>query len=104
MVPNELTDFGQERVHALFRWGDAQISLILAYRMPQKVKAVRNMRDAGLLQGECQTAFPQELLREGADFVGQQRLRGAGDNEVIRIPDEIDLRLAASPGFGIRPL
>jgi hypothetical protein len=41
---------------------------------------------------EFKTSFLQELLDQGLDFSFQQFFRFTGDDEVIRVADEIDTR------------
>jgi hypothetical protein len=58
VVPDELTDLGEERLHGLLCRGEAPLSPIFASRVAEKGKAVRHRRDVGLLRGECQAACP----------------------------------------------
>ena len=49
------------------------------------------MRDSGFLVGEFETPLLQEVCHERLDFITEKFLRFAGDNEVIRIADQMDL-------------
>ena len=49
------------------------------------------MRDAGFLGRELQTAVAQKLLDQRLDFVFQHVPGRAGNDEVIRVPNEINL-------------
>jgi hypothetical protein len=55
------------------------------------------MRDASLLRRELQSPFVHKLLDEGEDFVFQHVLGRTGDDEVIRIPNQVDFRNASNP-------
>ena len=48
------------------------------------------MRDLGFLVGEFQPAFLQEVSHERLDLITKESLRRAGDQEVIRIADQVD--------------
>ena len=47
--------------------------------------------------GEFKTPLLQEVSHERLDFVTEQFLRGAGDDEIIRIADQVDLVLLPLP-------
>ena len=48
------------------------------------------MRDPGLLVGELEPSFFQEVSHENLDLITKESLRCAGDQEVIRIADQVD--------------
>ena len=48
------------------------------------------MRDPGLLVGELEPSFLQEVSHERLDLITKEFLRCAGDQEVIRITDQVD--------------
>ena len=48
------------------------------------------MRDLGLLVGEFEPSLLQELSHERLDLITKKFLRCAGDQEVIRITDQVD--------------
>jgi hypothetical protein len=52
VVPNEPPDLREDPLDALFGWGEAQISMILANGVAEKVESVGDMGDRGLLWGE----------------------------------------------------
>src|SRR5437764_7629802 len=58
-------------------------------------------RDVRLLGGEFQSSFAQEGLHQRSHLVLQEFLRTPGDDEVIRISDQVDFRLPAQSG-GLR--
>jgi hypothetical protein len=57
VVPNESPDLREEPLDALFGRGEAQIPVILANGMTEKVESVCNMGDRGLLWREREAAF-----------------------------------------------
>jgi RNA-directed DNA polymerase len=65
-------------------------------RLTQKLETVLNVRDAGFLVGEFETPLSQEVFHERLDFILQQKPRCAGDDEVIRIANQVDLAFLAS--------
>src|SRR5438093_9280179 len=85
VVPNESPDLCEEPLDALFGRGEAQIPVILANGMTEKVESVCDMGDRGLLWREREAAFAQKLLDERTDFRFQQGSGAARNNEVIRI-------------------
>ena len=48
------------------------------------------MRDPGLLVGELEPSFLQEVSHERLDLTTKKFLRCACDQEVIRIADQVD--------------
>jgi len=54
------------------------------------------MSHAGLFRRELKASLPEELLNHGTDFIFQQLFRDTGDNEVIRIPNQIDFGIESS--------
>src|SRR5262249_28256940 len=59
--------------------------------LAQEVEAVLPMRDPGLLVRELQPSFLQEVGHERSDLITKEVLRCAGDPQVIRIADPVDL-------------
>src|SRR5262245_34594164 len=49
------------------------------------------MRDAVFLMGDFETPLLQEVCHERLHFIAEKFLRRAGNNEVIRIADQVDL-------------
>ena len=99
VVPHESPDLRAEPLDALFGRGEAQIPVILAHGVTEKVASVCDRGDRGLLWGEHQAPFVQEWFDEGADLSCQQDSGAARKNAVIRIADQIDCGMAASAGF-----
>src|SRR5262249_6468164 len=64
--------------------------VVTPYLLAQKVEAVFHLREFGFLVGESETPLGQEVLHERLDFITQKRRRRAGDNEVIRIANQVD--------------
>src|SRR4051794_19606093 len=91
-VVDRLLDLGQERLDAPLRWLDQDLAIAEAPdRLAQEIEAVLDMRDPGLLVGEFETPLAQEVFHERLDFSSQEDPRCAGDDEVIRIADQMDL-------------
>ena len=100
---NNSTDFLQKRVRVLFRRFHQRLAVIFAEVLSEEVKPLVNMGDACLVGGERQPSFLQEPLHQGANFTFQQLLRVAGDDEVVRIANEIDLGRPDFAGFPLLP-
>ena len=63
------------------------------------------MRDPGLLERELEPSSLQEVGHERLDLITKEVLRCAGDQEVIRIADQVDLvhpSLFRRPGEVVR--
>src|SRR2546430_16648494 len=65
--------------------------------LSEEVEPLVNMCDAGLLRRELQAPFAKELLDEGADFTFQHVPGRTGDDEVIRISNEVDFGIDGRP-------
>ena len=65
---------------------------------PRKSKPF-HMRDDCLRRRKLKPSFSQKLLNQGFDISFQQLFRFAGDDEVIRITDEIHRGILASEGL-----
>ena len=68
---------------------------VAAHVLAQKVETPGHTRDAGFLGGEFETPLFQEVCHERLHFVTEKFLRRAGDDEVIRVADQMDLVLPA---------
>jgi hypothetical protein len=93
-------DFLQERVRVLLRWFHEWFAIVATEVLSEEVEAFVDVREACLVGGERQPSFFQERFDQGTHFIFQQLLRVAGDDEVVRISDEVDLGL---PRFAISP-
>jgi len=61
------------------------------------------MRDDRLRWRKFKTSFSQKLLDEAFDFSFQEFFRSTGDDEVIRITDEMNTRFFTSKGLETFP-
>src|SRR5262249_13139016 len=100
VVPNEAPNLREEPLDALFGRSEAQIPVILADGVTEKVESVCDMGDCGLFWRAREAAFAQELFDEGADCRCQQGRGVASNNEVIRISDRLILAWRPRPFFG----
>ena len=76
---NDGSNFPQERLDTLRRRLDEQLTVVFADVLAQEVKAIRDVRDHGLLGREFQTALPQEHFNERFHLIFQQFLRRPSD-------------------------
>ena len=94
------SDVVQEGFHILLRRLDAPFSVwIPAHIVPKKIKAIFHVRDDCLRGRKLKPSFSQKLLDQGFDISFQQFFRFAGDDEVIRITDEIHRGILTSKGL-----
>jgi hypothetical protein len=79
---------------------------VLTYIVPEKVEALFDMSYAGLLLREVQSSDAKKLRNQRLYFVLQQLFRASGDDEVIRISNEIHFGgLAEVPAqFRFKPI
>ena len=91
IVLDDSPNFLQERVSVLLRWLDEQFAIEFAEMLSEEIEPFVGVRDAGFLGRELKDPLVKKLLNEGTDFCFQPFLGGAGDNEVIRIPNQIHL-------------
>ncbi|HKB38665.1 MAG TPA: hypothetical protein VKD72_19630 [Gemmataceae bacterium] len=91
LVPDRVVYLGQEPLLVLAGRLQQKLGPKTAHVLAQEVEAVCHMRDAGFLVGEFETPLLQEVCHERLHFVAQKFLRGARDDEVIRIADQVDL-------------
>lgn len=100
--PNQGSGFTQEGVDTLAGGCHENRAVIVTDVLAEKVKASGDMRDFGLLGGENQITFVEELFHERADFGFEQFQGTAGDNEVISKSHQVDFGPATPGGsFGI---
>jgi hypothetical protein len=78
-------------MRVLLRRLDEQLAVILAEVLSEEVEPFFDRRDAGFLWRELQTTVAQKLLDQWSDFIFQHVLSRAGDDEVIRVTNEVDL-------------
>jgi hypothetical protein len=94
------SDAIQEGFNILLGRLDEQFPVrISAHVLSEEIKAVLHVRNDGLRRREFKTSFLQKMLDEGFDLSFRQFFRFTGDDEVIRVTDEIDTRFLTSKGF-----
>ena len=89
-APNAVTRLFQHAAHALPRGFDQQFLSEFAQALTQEIKSLVNACDDGLFRRERESALPQETDDGGFDLLLQDFPRRGGDNEVIRVTDEVD--------------
>lgn len=97
---DDRSDFAKKQLHVFLGWLDQYLAIVLAYSLPKKIKSLFDVREPGFFFRKLQPSLPQKLLHEGPDFFFQQFFRTASDDEVIRIPYEVDLCRISLMGFG----
>ena len=65
---------------------------VTAHVLPEEIKAFLHVRDDRLRRRKFEPSFLQKLHNDGFNLSFQQFFRPAGDNEVVRITDEIHRR------------
>ena len=81
---NHRPDFLQESVHVFLGRFYQKFAVILSDVHSEEVEPLLNVRDAGFLWRELQAPVAQKLLDQWLDFIFQQFLGRAGNDEVIR--------------------
>ena len=99
---HNVPDLVQKRLDIFPRRSDDQLVAVLPDILAEKVKALRDWHDAGLLFREFQTPFPQEKLNGGADFMFEDLFRGPGDNKLDRHRGQLGCTPATPPGMRVR--
>ena len=97
MVADALPHLLQKHMRVLLGGSDEQLTVELAEVLSEEVESVFDMRDAGLLWRELQAPVSQKLLNQWFDFVFQQFLGCAGDDEVIRVSNEVHFGVGFPP-------
>jgi len=87
----------KEGVRVLLRRLDQELAAIFADVLAQEVESLFDVRDASFLWRELQAPVVQKLLNQRLDFVFQQFLGAAGNDEVIRVSYEAHFRIAPLP-------
>src|SRR5262245_27906737 len=90
LLPDQVVYLGQEPLLVLAGRLQEKLGPETTHVLAQEVEAVCHMRDAGFLVGEFETPLLQEVCHERLHFVTQKFLRGARNDEVIRIADQVD--------------
>ena len=98
---DDSSDFLQERMRVLLRRFHQRLPIVFAEVLSEEVEPLVDMGEVSLVGGERQPSLLQELLHQGTNFTFQQLFRVAGDDEVVRIPDQVDLGM---PAFAVFPL
>lgn len=93
---DDFSDALQKRVDVLFGGGNQPFSVVFSEMLSEKIKAVLNVRDERFLLGECEPAFPHELLHGRFYFVFQDLFRLACHDKIIGKANKIDLLITSS--------
>src|SRR5713226_8248278 len=94
------SDAIQEGSNTLLGGLDEQFPVrISAHVLSEEIKAFLHVRNDCLRRREFKASFLQELPDEGFDLSFQQFFRLTGDDEVIRVTDEIDTGFFTSKGL-----
>src|SRR3546814_9723610 len=67
--------------------------VVLAYVESEEIKPIVDVRDLGLLWREREPPCRQEFFDHWTNLVLQHFFRCAGDDEVVRVPNDVDLLL-----------
>src|SRR6266571_624913 len=89
ILANELPHLVQERVRVFLGGLDEQLSAVLAEVLSEEVESIFDGRDAGFLGRELQTPVAHKLLDQWLGFIFQQFLGRTGDDEVVRVSNEV---------------
>ena len=101
ILTNQLPRLVQKNARVLLGRLDNQLAIKLAEVLSEEVEPLLDVRDAGFLWRELQAPVAQELLDQWPDFIFQHILGRAGDDEVVRIANEVYLW---ADGFSVRIL
>src|SRR3546814_10024209 len=72
---------------------DLKLAVVLAYVESEEIKPIVDVRDLGLLWREREPPCRQEFFDHWTNLVLQHFFRCAGDDEVVRVPNDVDLLL-----------
>ena len=95
---NHLPHLLQEGVRVFPGGLDEQLAAEFAEVLSEEVESGFDVCDAGFLGRELQAPVAQELINQWLDFIFQQFLGAAGDDEVVRIPNEVYFGAGRPPG------
>src|SRR4051812_25795305 len=102
VLSDDLLHFGENRDNTLPSGLDKQLAVRIAPNvLPKEVETFFYVRDQGLFRRKNQTTFSQEGFDQRLHRHSQQLLGVSGDDEVIRITDQMYLR--CSTPFGAFP-
>ena len=96
MVPHHLSNLRQERLCVLLRRCDQQLAAAFAKILSKEVEPLIDMCDRRLLRREPKPPFREKIGDHGIDFVLQLLSRASGDDEVIRVSDEVDFGMVVA--------
>ena len=96
---DDIPDVRHERFHVLLRWLGEKLAIVFPDVLSQKVKSPFDVRNGGLLFREFQSSFAEKCRNERFDFLFQNLLRDARNDEVIRIAHQIYTFNLALSGF-----
>jgi len=99
LLPDDLLHFDKNRHNTLPSGLDKQLAVRIAPNvLPKEVETFPYMCDQGLFRRKDQTTFSQEGFDQRLDLHPQQLLGVSGDDEVIRIADQMYLRCSTTLG------
>src|SRR5437660_12566604 len=99
VLSDDLLQLGENRHNTLPSGLDKQLAVRIAPNvLPKEVETFFYVRDQGLFRRKDQTTFSQKGFDQRLDRHSQQLFRVAGDDEVIRITDQMHLRCPTTIG------
>src|ERR1039457_5101049 len=99
VLSDDLLHFGENRHNTLPSGLDEQLPVRIApTALPKEVETFFYMRDHGLFRRKNQTTFSQGGFDQRLDRHSQQLLRVSGNDEVVRIADQMYLRCSTKLG------
>jgi hypothetical protein len=64
---------------------------VLTNVLPEEVKSLFDVRDDRLIRRELKASFRKESFHQGTDLLFKDLTRGAGDNKVVSVSDQVHL-------------
>ena len=99
VLSDDLLHFGENRYNTLPSGLDKQLAVRIAPNvLPKEVETFFYVRDQGLFRRKDQTTFSQKGFDQRLHRHSQQLFRVSGDDEVVRITDQMYLRCSTAIG------
>src|ERR1700693_2911186 len=99
VLADDLLHFGDNRHNTLPSGLDKQLAVRIAPNvLPKEVETLFYVRDQGLFRRKDQTTFSEEGFDQRLHRHSQQLLGVSGDDEVVRITDQMYLRCSTTLG------